>query len=263
MSVYKTGRTILVISDQHAHPDHNNDRADWLGRYIADTKPDVVVNLGDAADMPSLSAFDKGKASFHGNSYQKDIEAHLDFQERLWAPMKAAKKKQPFRVVLEGNHEHRLKKVLDFDPQMAGDRYGISFRNYDFDSYYHEVIQYDGGTPGSYLLDGWMFAHFFISGVMGRAIGGLNHGRALIQKNAVSSVCGHSHLFDLAVAASADGRRLIGCVAGVYQDFDSPWAGKVNNLWDRGTIVIHDAGHGTGDIEWLSIGRLKKAYGSE
>jgi hypothetical protein len=57
-------KTYLVVPDQHAHPDHNNDRADYLGKFIKDLKPHVVVNIGDAADLASLSTFDKGKHSF-------------------------------------------------------------------------------------------------------------------------------------------------------------------------------------------------------
>jgi len=107
--------TYLLVPDQHAHPDHNNDRADWVGELLVDLKPDVVVNMGDAADMASLSDYDKGKRSFHGRAYKKDIEAHLDFQERMWAPLRRQKKKLPRRIVLEGNHEHRIWKHLD-DP---------------------------------------------------------------------------------------------------------------------------------------------------
>ena len=44
----------LCTPDVHAHPDFNNDRADWLGKLILDLKPDVVVNIGDAADPTSL-----------------------------------------------------------------------------------------------------------------------------------------------------------------------------------------------------------------
>ena len=63
-------KDILEVPDQHAHPDHNNDRADWLGKFILDRKPDIVVNMGDTFDLPSLSSFDRGKASFHGASYE-------------------------------------------------------------------------------------------------------------------------------------------------------------------------------------------------
>lgn len=30
------GKVHLVIPDSHAHPDYNNNRADWLGELIAD-----------------------------------------------------------------------------------------------------------------------------------------------------------------------------------------------------------------------------------
>lgn len=75
-------KTYLIVPDSHVHPDHPNDRADWLGQFIKERKPDVVVNIGDTFDMPSLSSFDKGKVSFHGNSYEKDIEAGVEFLDR-------------------------------------------------------------------------------------------------------------------------------------------------------------------------------------
>ena len=85
--------THLVIPDSHAHPDHHNKRADWLGKLILDLKPDVVVNLGDMWDLPSMSGYDKGKKSFWGRTYKKDIEAGLEFDDRLWHPIRKAKKR--------------------------------------------------------------------------------------------------------------------------------------------------------------------------
>ena len=35
----------LVVPDSHAHPDYNNDRADWLGQLIADLKPVSYTHL--------------------------------------------------------------------------------------------------------------------------------------------------------------------------------------------------------------------------
>ena len=87
--------THLVIPDQHAHPDYNNDRFEWLGKLIVDLKPDTVINLGDMADMPSLCTYDKGTKGFEGRRYKKDIEAALDAQERMFTPIQKAKKKKP------------------------------------------------------------------------------------------------------------------------------------------------------------------------
>ena len=101
-------KTHLIIPDSHAHPGHDNERAIWLGKLIKDIKPDVVINLGDAADMPSLSGYEKGLKSFHGRRYIDDINSHLDFQDKLWHTIKKTKKKLPYRVFLHGNHEYRI-----------------------------------------------------------------------------------------------------------------------------------------------------------
>ena len=146
-------KTHIVIPDPHSHPDFNNDRALWLAGLIKDVKPDVVVNLGDVADLASLSSFDKGKASFHGNNYERDIVAHLDFEDKLWGSVKKAKRKMARRIVLEGNHEHRIKRAIDLSPELAGHRYGMSFKDLEFDKYYNDVVEYEGSTP---VLLKWM-----------------------------------------------------------------------------------------------------------
>src|SRR5690606_37688479 len=110
----------LVIPDPHAHPDIPNDRADWIGRLILDVRPDVVVNLGDMWDFPSLSSYERGRKSFWGRAYKKDLEAGLDFDARLWAPIREAKRRHPFKVFIEGNHENRLKRLLDVQPELDG-----------------------------------------------------------------------------------------------------------------------------------------------
>jgi 3',5'-cyclic AMP phosphodiesterase CpdA len=250
----------LVIPDPHAHPDFNNDRADWLGQFIKELKPDVVVNLGDAADMASLSTFDKGKASFYGRSYQKDIEAHLDFQERMWAPTFKSKKKLPRRVVLEGNHEHRTKRAIEFSPELQGERHGLSFKDYDFNSYYHDVVEYEGQTPGIIAIDGVHYAHFIVAGVSGRPVGGEHHASSLGKKSLVSCTVGHSHLRDFDMLTGSSGHTVLSLVAGVFQDYRSPWAGVVNNLWWSGVVVKREVENGNYDHEWVSLAQLKKLY---
>lgn len=251
-------RSHLVIPDQHAHPDHSNDRADWIAQLIIDTRPEVVVNIGDAADMASLSSYDKGKRSFVGRSYRKDIDSHLEFQDRLWAPVRARKKKLPYRVVLEGNHEHRVEKALDLSPELDGT---IGFRDYEFSDYYDEVVRYDGSTPGTISLDGVLYAHYLVSGVLGRPIGGLHPASSLIQKGLRSCTVGHVHTADLSIATDAGGRKVMGLVAGVYSDYDFDWAGDVNKLYWRGVVLCHDVEDGVYDPEFISIDKLRKVYG--
>jgi hypothetical protein len=254
-------KTHLIIPDQHAHPKFHNDRADWMGQLIKDVKPDVVINMGDAADLASLSSFDKGKASFFGSSYEKDIESHLDFQDRMWHPIRKTKKKRPMSVILEGNHEHRIKRALDLDPHLAGSKFGLSFKDLQWDDYYHEVHEYVGSTPAIFTIDGISYAHFFISGVMGRPIGGDHHAATLIAKNYTSCTAAHSHTVDWAVRTNTYGQKVMGCVAGVYQDYRSPWAGNVNDLWWSGAIIKRGVEGGTYSPQFISIDQLKKEYG--
>lgn len=252
-------RKFLVIGDPHAHPDFHNDRADWLAQLIIDEQPDVVVNIGDAADMPSLSSYDKGKRAFHGRSYRADIEAHLDFQERMWAPVKARKKKLPYRVVLEGNHEHRIERALDLSPELTGT---IGFNDYDFSSYYNEVVRYDGGTPGVIKMDGILFAHYFITGVSGRPIGGERPAHMLVDKTGTSCVAGHLHTLDYATRTNVAGITRSGLIVGCYQDYVNDWAGKIGNLWRPGIAILNDVENGSFDFEWVGLERIKRAYGT-
>ena len=257
----KLSKDILVIPDCHAHPDHNNNRADWLGQYIKDTKPDIVVNMGDTFDMPSLSSFDKGKASFHGASYEKDINAGLDFLDRMWSPMYKSKKKRPYSVFLEGNHCHRLKKVLESQPELAGDKYGVSYKNYQLTDYHHEVYLYEGQTPSIYTCSGVNFAHFMVSGLMGRPIGGEHHASSLLSKTHTSCVVAHSHTVDWDVHSSPTGKSIMGLVAGCFQDYRSSWAGNLNNMWWSGIVRLKGVEDGVYDPEFISLNALKKVYG--
>jgi hypothetical protein len=250
--------THLVIPDQHAHYAHHNKRAEWLGKLINDIKPDVVINIGDAADMPSLSGYDKGKRGFHGRTYRKDIEAHLDFQDRLWSTVRRQKKRLPRTVFCVGNHEQRIEKALDLSPELVG---SIGMEDLELDEWYDEVVPYVGGTPGTIKIDGIRYAHYFISGVMGRSIGGEHPAYSILTKQFSSGTCGHSHLFDFCVRTTGDGRKVMASHCGVYQDYDSDWAGECNKLWTRGVLVKRNVQNGCYDPNWISLDVLKKAYG--
>lgn len=250
--------THLIVPDTHAHYEFDNKRADWLGALIADLKPDVVVHIGDSADLPSLASYDKGTRAAVGRTYKADINAHLDFQDRMWSPIKKLKKKMPYRVFCEGNHEHRIERALDASPELEGT---ISFDDLMLNEYYNDVVRYEGGTPGIVEIDGVYYAHYFTSGNMGRAIGGKNQATALINQNLMSCTQGHSHTLDFAVRATIGESKIYGLVCGVYQDYDAPWAGMQNNHWWRGVAIKRGVENGAYDLELVSIERLKETYG--
>lgn len=248
----------LVIPDSHSHPDYNNRRFNWLGELIVDLKPDVVINLGDMADMPSLCSYDKGTKGFEGRRYHKDINAVLDAQERMFAPIKRAKKKRPRFVMLEGNHEHRIERAISSD---AAHLEGIiSLDDLGYEDFGWEFVKYNGSTPGIIEIDGIAYAHYFTSGIMGRPMGGVHPAYQLLTKQFMSCTQGHTHTTDYCVRTAANGRMIMGLVAGVYQDYFADFAGEANELWWKGVIFKQNVEDGKYDPQWISMEAIKKAY---
>lgn len=251
-------KTHLFVTDVHCHPKHHNKRAEWLGGLINDVKPDVVIVGGDVWDMPSLSSYDKGRKSFQGRTYRADIDAGLDWTDRLFTTVRKAKKKQPRWIYVEGNHEHRINRAIDIQPELEGT---IGYADLELERYYDEVVPYVGGTPGVIQVDGVNYAHYFVSGVMGRPISGEHPAYSLISKQYGSCSAGHIHTADYAVRTSSSGRKLHGLLGGCFFDYNSDWAGESNRLYWRGVTIKRGVENGSYDPEFVSIQRLKKVYG--
>jgi hypothetical protein len=243
----------LVIPDSHARPGFHNKRYDWLGQLIVDIKPDVVVDIGDWYDMESLSSYDKGKKSFEGRQYTKDIEVGVEAQERLLAPIKKAHMKRPRFVRTLGNHENRVDRAVNMSRELEG---LMSTKDFQSKEYGWEEVEYN--VP--IRVDGIYYCHHFPSGAMGKPIGGDNIGRMLIQKKHVSCTQGHSHLLDYARRTDLSGRKVHGLSVGCYFDYEMDYSGPVNSLYDRGVVIKSEVANGNYDFTWVSIEKMKKAY---
>lgn len=249
--------THLVFSCAHSHYKQHNDRATWLGKLICEVRPEVVLNLGDNADMPSLSSFDKGTRAAIGRTYEQDINAHLDFQEKMWTPVRKQKKKMPYSVFFIGNHEQRIEKAINAAPELEG---AISLEDLDLEAYYNDVVPYDGNTPGTLDVDGIHYAHFHTSGAMGRPISGEHTAYTMVSKASASVTQGHTHEFDFCVRTRVDGTKMQGVTVGCFQDYTNDWAGKTAIQWDRGVLIKKNVDGGRYDHEWISLDTLKKEY---
>lgn len=252
------GKRHLVIPDPHAHPDFHNKRFEWLGKAIADIKPDVVICLGDMADMPSLCTYDMGTKGYEGRRYKKDIEAVHDAQDRMFHHIRKAKRKMPRFVMLEGNHEYRIKRAISVDAaKLEGviSPDDVGYRDYPWD-----YIEYDGNTPGIEVIDNIAYAHYFTSGIMGRPIHGMHPANALLVKQFMSCTQGHTHTLDFSVRTNAKGDMIMGLVAGVYVDFFAEFAGAANDLWWKGIIVKENVDNGSYDPRFISMDMIKREY---
>jgi hypothetical protein len=254
---------ILIVPDSHANPDISNDRFLWLGRFILDRQPDIIVNLGDLYDMNSLSSYDKGKKSFEGRRYKLDIDVGVDALQKMDQPwndfnnkrrnIRKARLKSPRKIITLGNHEHRIIRAVEDSPQLDG---VLSLDNLRLQEFGYEVCPYRKAI----CIDGIYFSHNFPSGTLGHPIGGVNIASSMITKNLVSSVCGHAHVFDYAIRARPDGTKAIGLCAGWYGE-EPTYSDATDQLWVSCVTMLHDVYNGDFDIETISIERIKRQYG--
>ena len=245
-------KTHLVLPDSHAHPSFNNDRFEIFGKLMADLKPDVFVNIGDLADFPSLCAH-SNPMEREGARYKADCDVAYDAQEKVFSPIRKLKKKLPRCVWTLGNHDIRPERYVKEHPQLEG-----KLRNEDigYKDFPWEVYPFLQAVD----LDGIDYSHYFTSGLMGRPIGGTHPSWTTIKKRNKSSVFGHSHVFDVKVDRT-DGRSLLGINVGCFVDYHADYAGPSNHIWHRGVVIIHGVEDGIGDVEFVSMSRLKKIYG--
>lgn len=248
--------THLIVPDSHATPEHSNRRYEWLGHLVNDIKPDLVVDIGDWFDMPSLNAYDKGaKKAYEGRQYKKDIEAGIDAQDRFRSIIRRPKQKLPRFVRVLGNHEHRIQRAIDSDPVLEG-TIGYS----DLQSKEYGWEEYPFLDPVE--IDGVYYAHYFVTGVSGKPISGDNTAKTLLQKNFQSCTQGHSHLFDYAIRTDIDGKRAMGLVVGCFVEEHLKWADATSRLWYSGVVVCRNVHEGQYDIQHISLEALRRAYGT-
>lgn len=251
----------MVIPDGHAKPGANNNRFEWAALWALDERPDVIVEMGDWADMPSLSSYDRGKKSFEGRRYTKDVAAARDARERFAAPIKDHNLKypkdayKPTLVALGGNHdEGRIARVIQDQPELDG---LISYKDLGAEEYGWQYVPYQN----SINIDGIQYSHYFPSGVMGRPIGGEHPASTLLKKLFTSATVGHMHTRDFAERTRADGRKICGLVSGCFFEHNEAYANAANNIWWRGAIMCHDVKQGYYDPHFFSLAAMKKRYG--
>lgn len=251
---------ILVIPDTQCKPGHDFTYLNRLGNYIVDKKPDVIVNIGDWADMPSLSSYDQGKKSFEGKRYVKDVEAAHQAMDMLLEPIwsfnyKAKKNKEkqyhPRMVLTTGNHEQRINRAVNDDPKLEGVMSMDDLKYKDFGWEVHPFLEV-------VVIEGVAFSHYFVTGVAGRPAG---TAAAQLRKTNMSCVAGHQQGKQIAYGTRADGTTITSIIAGSFYEHDEDYMGAQGNKqhW-RGFLMLHDVKNGGFDEMWCSLDWLNKKY---
>jgi hypothetical protein len=248
----------MVIPDVQAKPGNDFTFLEHVGRYMVDKKPDVVVCIGDFADMPSLSSYDKGKKSFEGRRYLADIEAADEAMDTLLRPLyeynRVAKKNKmkqyhPRMILTLGNHEHRIDRAVEAQPELEG---MLSTEHLPYYMVWEvhpflEVVH----------VDGVAYSHYFTSGVLGRPV---TSARALLTKKHQSCVMGHVQTMDIATDYRADGTPILGLFAGCCYEHNEDYLGPQGNAHFRGIHMLYEVNNGSFYHHAVTLKYLRQKY---
>ena len=251
MSKYKKKPTILVIADTQCKPTESLEYMLWIGNYIDKTKPDVVVNIGDTYDMPSLSSYDKGKASAEGRRFVDDLHAGNKGLELLNTAMHKDPSYKPRKVFCKGNHEHRIDRYAEDNPELKG-TIGTEFL--PLEKYGWEV--YDFLKPVE--IEGIYFLHYLANPMTGKPYAGT--AANILKTVGKSFVVGHKQVLDLVIRPTFDGKQQIGIVNGACYPFEESYKGYFGNVHYRGVTVLTEVHDGFGLPSFISLDYMKEKY---
>jgi hypothetical protein len=250
----------LVIPDMQVKPGVDLSYCTWIGKYIVHKKPEVIVQIGDFADMPSLSSYDKGKKSFEGRRYKLDIEAAYMGMSRMMDPLLQYNRQQinnhkpqykPRLVLTLGNHEDRISRAVNDDPKLEGT---IGLNDLNYESWGWQVVPF----LQQITVDGVTYAHYFPTGVMGRPC---TKASGILRGYHTSCFAGHQQGRDIVYAKRGDGKSITCIIAGSYYEHEEDYLSKMTNAHWRGVYMLHEVEDGEFDEMAVSIRYLKRKYG--
>jgi hypothetical protein len=250
---------ILMIPDVQARPGDDFEFLRCIGRLIVAEKPEVVLCIGDWADMPSLSSYDKGKKSFEGRRYRADVEAAHQAMEALLGPLRdynlrrVASKHgiyRPRMVLTMGNHEERILRTINSEPMLAG---AIGLEDLKYLEYGWEVYDFLEVVT----IEGVAFSHYFTTGTMGRPA---SSAQAQLNKKHMSCVAGHQQGRQIATAFRADGRQITSIIAGSCYEHLEGYLGPQGNKHWHGVVYLKNVEDGCFDEQFIPLAEVKEKY---
>ena len=240
----RIGKRIIVIPDTQVKPGISFEYLRWVGLYIAEKRPDIVVHLGDHWDMQSLSTYDKGKKCFEGRRYVDDIEAGNEAMSLLTSQYRGVYK--PEEHFLIGNHSERINRATDIQPELTG---VIGFHH----------LNLGGWNVHSFLqvveIEGIKFSHYFTSGLYNRPV---SSAQVMLRVAQGSAVQGHSQKVDMAIHEKT-GKIALMC--GVCYLRDEEYLGPQGNNCRRQIVVLNEVHEGTFDPMFCSLRYLEARFG--
>lgn len=189
-TVTPTGKAqrVLVIGDLHQDP-RRPDRLDvltWIARHASEERYDRIIQVGDWSTYDSVNNHDKNDtfAARFKPGIRDDLDnltaSHQAFRRGVASDYK------PRMVFLNGNHENRLERFENANPE-AVDTFTLA-REETFSQFGWKTRPYGE----LFYVDGVAFTHHPTNGA-GRAYGGKTGPQRAANESTVPVVSGHTH----------------------------------------------------------------------
>lgn len=253
-------KKILIVGDTQCKPGVNLDYMTWIGKYIVDKRPDVIVHIGDHFDFQSLSSYDKGTRAAEGRRLVLDIEAGMEGMRNLIKPLKHLQNQQrrfrkkvymPEMIFCTGNHEDRFDRMSKEDPALEG---FVGTETLNLAQFGWQV--YPFLKPA--VVDGIHFVHYLANPFTGRPYGGT--AASQLKNVGVSFVVGHKQVLDMSMQPTLDGKMRLGLINGACYEHDEDYKGYQGNNHFRGLVMLHEVQDGFGLPMPVSLKFLKEKY---
>lgn len=253
-------RKHLVIPDTQVAPGTPTAHLSWIGQYIVDKKPDVVMNLGDFWDMPALCSYDRLKPrKMEGRRVVDDIEAGNVAMDVLMEPLRAEQERQrrnkekiykPELHFILGNHEERIERAVDDDPYQLEGVLGYDLLNLA-DWTVHPFLEIAD-------IDGVWYSHYFYNQKTGKPLGSQPMTR--LKDVGHTFTMGHQQGLQEARRTLADGTIQRAIIAGSCYLHRNDYMGpQGDNDWS-GILVKHEVRDGQYDLMEVSLDYLCRRY---
>jgi hypothetical protein len=256
-------RRHLMIPDAQVKDGVPTEHLEALGHYIVEKQPDVIVNIGDFADMPSLSSYEKpGSKYFEGKRYTLDVHSTRKAMERLLKPMKdynasqAAKGLPLYKPEMHltlGNHCNRIDRAIAADPVRLDGVISVDDLGFKDDWIVHDFLK-------PVEIDGILYCHYFVNtlSLKKSVIGGTMDNK--LQKIGQSFSMGHQQILQYGMRYLNSGKCHHGLVAGAFYMHDEDYMSFQGNHHWRGVVMKNEVADGEYDPCFVSLDFLLRKY---
>lgn len=247
--------THLLIPDVQTKKGVPTKHLTWIGKYIVDRRPDTIIQIGDFADMPSLSSWDKGRKSFEGRRYKADLDASHTSMDLLMNEVAKARGYKPRLVLTLGNHEDRITRAVEGMAELEGTMSvdDLAYSDWGWDVYpFLEVA----------TVDGIAYSHFFPRAASGKVVqtrNGAPNAKAQLVREGRSCTAGHQQGIDIACLPLA-GKLQWGLIAGSCYLHKEGYLGPQGNKHWQGVVLKVGVNKGSYSPIIVDLDYLGKRY---